>query len=195
VRSLPRPALIGIVGVVAVLALFMLTRKGGEEQTAAPAVPAAPAPSTATPVPSTAAPTQTPAPSGSATAPATQETQPVSDTAGPPATKARTLPEKVSKALAAKKVVVLLFWNPKGTDDRSVKSAVDGLSRKNGKVAVFTDKPENVGRYAKIFTAVELTQTPTLIVANDKDVARKATGYLDPVTVEQYVVDALHGKP
>jgi hypothetical protein len=38
-------------------------------------------------------------------------------------------------------------------------------------------------------------QTPTLIVTNKDGEARVATGYLDPTTVEQYVVDALHGAP
>jgi hypothetical protein len=92
-------------------------------------------------------------------------------------------------------VVALLFWNPRGTDDRSVKTAVDGLSRHGGKVAVFTDKPNHLARYVKITAAADLTQTPTLIVVNRKGVARKATGYLDPETVEQYVVDALKGAP
>jgi hypothetical protein len=101
----------------------------------------------------------------------------------------------VKKAIDRNKVVVLLIWNPRGGDDKDVKNAVDGLSRRDGKVAVFTDKPENVAKYVTITGAVDLTQTPTLIVANGDQVARKATGYLDPITVDQYVVDALRGKP
>jgi hypothetical protein len=60
---------------------------------------------------------------------------------------------------------------------------------------VFTDRPENVARYTTITAAAELAQTPTLLVMNRDQVARKATGYLDSVTVEQYVVDALQGAP
>ena len=101
----------------------------------------------------------------------------------------------MKRALDKNKVVVLLIWNPRGSDDKSVKSAVDGLSRRGGKVAVFTDKPENVARYTTVTAATELTQTPTLIVVNRDQVARKATGLLDPTTVDQYVVDALRGAP
>ena len=44
------------------------------------------------------------------------------------------------RALDANKVVVLLLWNPKGTDDKAVKSAVDsaldlGARRAEGELA------------------------------------------------------------
>ena len=191
--SLPRPVLMGIVGLVAVVALFMFTRGGGEEEVAAPSTPAPAetAPSGA------AAPGDSAAPSGSATAPSAPSQTPKASapTAGPAATKSRTLPAPMKRAMDKNKVVVLLIWNPRGSDDRNVKNAVDGLSRRNGKVAVFTDRPENVARYTTVTNAVELAQTPTLIVVNRDQVARKATGYLDPTTVDQYVVDALQGAP
>jgi hypothetical protein len=101
----------------------------------------------------------------------------------------------VKKALDRNKVVVLLIWNPKGSDDKDVKSAVDGLSRRNGKVAVFTDRPENIAKYTSITAVENIAQSPALIVVNRDEVARKATGYLDSVTVDQYVVDALAGAP
>jgi hypothetical protein len=192
VTSLPRPALMGIVGLLAVVAVFMFTRGRGEEEVSAPATPAPSEQSS----PSAAAPSDS-APSGSAAAPATPSeiVKTRAPTAGPAATKSRTLPAPVKRALDKNKVVVLLIWNPRGSDDKNVKNAVDGLSRRGGKVAVFTDRPENVARYTTITAAAELAQTPTLIVVNRDQVARKATGYLDPETVDQYVVDALHGAP
>lgn len=181
--SLPRPVLMGLVGLLAVIALFMVMRgRGGEEEVSAPATPAPSA--------------QPAAPSGSAPAPSatpTQTPKTAAPTVGPASTKSRTLPAPVKKALDKNKVVVLLIWNPKGSDDKNVKSAVDGLSRRGGKVAVFTDRPENVSRYTSITAPTELTQTPTLIVVNRDQVARKATGYLDSISVDQYVVDALRG--
>jgi hypothetical protein len=182
--SIPRPALIGLVGLVVVVGVFMLTRSQSAEESVSPApTPAAPAP----------APAQTTAPSSANTTPA--DTAKAAEAAGPKATKSRKLPAPVQRALDKHRVLVLLFWNPRGTDDRSVKSAVDGISRRGGKVAVFTDKPENLARYTKITSAVDVTQSPTLIVVNRKGESRKATGYLDPVTADQYVVDALHGAP
>jgi hypothetical protein len=186
----------GLVGLLAVVAVFMVTRgRGGSEETAAPATPATPAPSESAPSDSSAASGSATAPS--ATAPSTAQTQSseTAPTAGPPATTTRTLPKPVKTAIDKNKVVVLLIWDPRASVDKNVKSAVDGLSRRGGKVAVFTDKPENVARYTPITGPVDLTQTPTLIVVNRDEVARKATGYLDPTTVDQYVVDALEGAP
>jgi hypothetical protein len=101
----------------------------------------------------------------------------------------------VKTALDKNKVVVLLIWNPEGSEDKDVKESVDGLSRHGGKVAVFTDKPENIAKYTSITGVTQVAQTPALLVVNKDEVARKATGYLDDVTVEQYVVDALEGAP
>jgi hypothetical protein len=175
--------LIALLGAVAVAALFLFTR-GGADEVAAPPTPAP-------------APTTEPAPSGAATSPSPSKAQP--NPGGGPrgarVSRRKTLPTPVKRALDANKVVVLLFWNPRGTDDRSVKSAVDGLSRSGGKVAVFSDRPKNLARYAKVTSGVDVTQTPTLVVVDRQREARKATGYLDPDTVEQYVVDALHGAP
>jgi hypothetical protein len=192
--SIPRPALMGIVGVLACVALFMFTRGGGGGEEAA--APSTPAPSQSVPG-SSAAPSES-APSASAganTATPSQKARTSAPTAGPAATKSRTLPAPVKKALDKNKVVVLLIWNPRGGEDKNVKNAVDGLSRHGGKVAVFTDRPENIARYTSITSATQVTQTPSVIVVNRDKVARKATGYLDPVTVEQYVVDALRGAP
>ena len=55
----------------------------------------------------------------------------------------------MAKALDAKKTVVLLFWNKNGVDDRSVKESVDRLSRRGGKVAMFTDTVKNLSRYTR----------------------------------------------
>lgn len=189
--SLPRPVLMGIVGLLVVAALFMVTRgRGGNEEAAAPSTPTTAAPSQTAP--------STAAPSSSATTPSTapgRSSKTAAPTAGPAASQTRTLPKPVERALAKNKVVVLLIWDPRASVDQNVKSAVDGVSRRGGKVAVFTDKPEHIARYTPITGPVDVTQTPTLIVVNRDEVARKATGYLDPVTVDQYVVDALKGAP
>jgi hypothetical protein len=185
--SLPRPVLIGLLGVVAIAGVFLLTRGRGGEETAAP-------PTSAPTTPTPAAPKTAPKSAAAPTAKPNESTR-APKSAATNATRSRTLPAAVKRALDKQKVIALLFWNPRGTDDRSVKSAVSGLSRQGGKVAVFTDTPKNLARYVKITAAAEVTQTPTLIVVNRKGVARKATGYLDPETVKQYVVDALKGAP
>jgi hypothetical protein len=180
--SAPRPTLLVLLGVVLIAGLFMFMRKGGSDETASTPAPAATQPSAATPAPGSS----TTTPAAPAKPPAAGKT--------PSKDQARTLPGAVKRALDAHKVVVLLFWSPRGVDDRAVKSAVDGLPN-HGKVAVFSDDLKQVPRYTKITAGANIVQTPTLVVTNKKGEARVATGYLDPTTVEQYVVDALHGAP
>jgi hypothetical protein len=195
ITSLPRPALLALLGVVLIAGVFLMTRQGGNEEAPAPP-PAAGTQSSPTPaVPGADAQTTPPATPG---APATTpQSVPRTGIAAkePRASQSRTLPAPVSRALRKNKVVVLLFWSPRGVDDRAVKSAVDALPRHGGKVAVFTDRLKRLARYTKVTAGANIVQTPTLVVTDKKGEARVATGYLDPTTVEQYVVDALRGAP
>jgi hypothetical protein len=206
ITSLPRPALIAIVGAVAAIALFAMTRRGAEPATTSTDVPAATPPNGS---PQAGQPV-TGSPGGNPSAPVGGTVKP--EATGAPATKARPAPERsgsgarqdpssrstrlpapVKRALDARKIVVLLFWNPAGTDDRSVKKALSGLSRRGGKVAVFSDRLKRVTRYTQITAATNLSQTPTLVVVNRRGQARVTTGYLDRTSIEQLVVDAQRG--
>ena len=187
--------LIALVGVAAVAALFVFTRRGSETATSPPTTtgPGAAQPEAkgSTPPQSGTAtsPGQAGAPSGSA---ARQGSGAGAST--PKRTRvheSRTLPPAVKRALDAHKVVVLLFWNPKGTDDRAVKQAVDSVSRRGGKVAVFTNDLSHLARYIRVTSPANVTQSPTLVVVDSKGNAQTATGYLDAASVDQYVVDAL----
>jgi hypothetical protein len=193
--SLPRPGILVLLGVALIASVFMLTRKGGDEA-AAPPPPAAGTQTGAAPAtPGSAAQTTPPASPG---APATTpQSVPRTGVAAkqPRVSQSRTLPAPVSRALRKNKTVVLLFWSPVGVDDRAVENAVDALPRHGGKVAVFKDRLKRLARYTRITAGANIAQTPTLVVANRKGEARVATGYLDPATVEQYVVDALRGAP
>jgi hypothetical protein len=98
---------------------------------------------------------------------------------------------RVQKALHAHKVVVLLFWNPRAVDDRSVKRAVDRLPQHRGKVAIFSDQVRNLSRYTRITAATQVSQTPSLVLVDRKGEAEVQTGYLDFKTIDQYVANAL----
>jgi hypothetical protein len=187
-----RPVLIALIGAVLFVGIFTLHRRGGSSETAS-------APSSQT----------TPSPQSSQPAsPSQQATQPSKSTrtnrspvrAPAPAASSRSvshktaLPRPVRRALDANKVVVLLLWNPKGTDDKAVKSAVDSLPRRGGDVRVFSDTSRHAARYVRITSATDVSQTPTLVVVNRRGKARVATGYLDGQSVEQYVVDAFRGR-
>jgi hypothetical protein len=176
-EQLPRPALLAIIGVVAVAGLFFVTRRGGEEST-----------------PSSPAPAQTASPSTEAPA----QQNPAQDSgAGSSADQAEAgqgLPADVAKALDAKKTVVILFWNKKGVDDRSVKGSVDRLSKRGGKVAKFTEPVKNLSNYTRITSAASVTTTPSIVVVNSRGQAEVLAGYNDFQTVNQFVANAFRRK-
>jgi hypothetical protein len=181
--ALPRPVLLGIVGVVLLGAVFFMTHKPSETSSTTPAPSQTPAPAES--------PTAKPGSSARADTPA-GDTDPVT-----PANRSQTgpagpgLPTRVKHALDAHKVVVILFWNRRGVDDRSVKTALDSLPRRKGKVAVFSDRVENLAHYTRITTAASISTTPSLVVVNRKGQAEVINGYLDRQTLGQYVRNAL----
>ena len=194
VSSLPRPVLFALVGVVGVIGLFMFTRRAPETSgtsSPAPARALAPAADSGSQATSPGASSSTSAPGSVAQSPSTtkQASPPATGTDKRPAK--RGLPPRVEQALDAHKAVVLLFWNAKGVDDRSVKSSVDRLSHRNGKVAIFSDGIRNVARYSRISTSLQVTQTPAIVFVNPKGEAEVQTGYLDFETINQYVTNAL----
>jgi hypothetical protein len=178
--------LVAIVGAAAVLALLFATRQGKESSS-----PATPAPTKAP------APAKAPAStkSGTHAQPSTEKPNRSggSSSATKPSSSGKTtLPAPVKRALDAHKIVVILFWNPRGADDRSVKGAVDSVSRHGGAVAKFTDTLGNLSRYTRVTGEnAPVTQTPTVVVVDRHGKGRFSTGLQDSATVDQLVVDAL----
>jgi hypothetical protein len=144
----------------------------------------------ATPAPSAAkAATQPKAAAKKAAAPA-PATAKKADTPAKPA-------EGESAVLAdidAHKVVVLLFWDRAGADDRAAHEAVESLDTHGGKVAVHAIDVKDVGRYESVTQGVDVTQSPTTIVVSRDAKARSVAGLTDPTEVQQLVREALAAK-
>ena len=183
IGTLPRPVLLGIVGVVAIVGVFFVTHKPSTTSSTTPAPSQTPQ--------AAESPTAKPGASARANAPnkSPDKVTPANRSqTGPPSVG---LPTPVKSALDAHKVVVILFWNRRGVDDRSVKASLDALPRHKGKVAVFSDRVENLSRYTRITTAASISTTPSLVVVNRKGQAEVVNGYLDRQTLGQYVRNAL----
>jgi hypothetical protein len=170
IAALPRPVLVGIVGVVVIGGVFFVTHKPSTTSSSTPAS------------------SQTPQAAQSPTAKPGAPAQANRPQTGPASVG---LPTPVKSALDAHKVVVILFWNPRSVDDRSVKASLDSLSRHKRKVAVFSDRVENLARYSRVMTAASISTTPSLVIVNRKGQAEVVNGYLDRQTVGQYVRNAL----
>ena len=152
--------------------MFTRSRSGDSEPASTPASPAQSSPATPAPAEQSKPDTQSAAPPA-ATGPNAEGAAATAD----PKTSGEGLPVAVGRALDAKKVVVLLFWNSNAVDDRSVHQSVAKLSRHGGKVAVFDDSVKNLSRYTRVTATAQVTQTPSLVVIDRRGNAQVQTGY------------------
>lgn len=133
---------------------------------------------------------------GTAAAPAAA---PAPSTAGAPAPIAAVKPANkrdaaVVRDIRARKVVVLLFWNPKGADDVATRGALRGIDRRGGKVAVHVIPISRVGQYESITQGVKVNQSPTTLVIDKERRSRAIVGLSERGELTQAVDDALAGR-
>jgi hypothetical protein len=101
------------------------------------------------------------------------------------------LPLRVLKAIGDHKVVVLLFWSPKSADDKAVRKALAGIDRHDGKVLAHATHLKRIARYSQITRGANVQQSPTVLVIDRKLRVVPLVGYVDRVTIDQAVTDAL----
>jgi hypothetical protein len=99
----------------------------------------------------------------------------------------------IQHELARGKVVLLMFWNPKSSDDQSVRGQLHDVSRRSGHVAVHVALPLEVGEFGGYTQGVEILQTPTILVIDTKGQVTTLTGLNDARTIQQAIGDALRG--
>jgi cytoskeletal protein RodZ len=100
----------------------------------------------------------------------------------------------VLREMEAGKVVVLLFWDKTGADDRAARDAVTDLSRRDGKVAVHVVDVDEVGKYGSVTQGVNVTQSPATLIISPTGTARAINGLTERTEVDQLVRDALTAK-
>ncbi len=136
---------------------------------------------------------------GSAAAPSIISATPPAE--GPPSAKpgkltdevaeAGGLPLRVLRALGDKKVVVLLFWSPKAAEDKAVRRSLTGIDRHKGKVLAHATHVRKIAAYGQITRAADVEQSPTIVVVDSDRKVETLVGYVDRVTINQAVTDAL----
>lgn len=122
--------------------------------------------------------------------------------------KLRTLAAAKRRAAAAKdpsssllaglgkgRAAVVLFYNPKGADDRAVRDALKSVDRHKGKVAVRAVPIDAVATYKAITADVAVTQAPTLLVIGSDKKAHQMTGLTDTRGIDQLVGNVLKASP
>ena len=105
------------------------------------------------------------------------------------------LPLPVAKAVAAHKVLVLLFWNPKAADDRAVRNELRSVGSRHRKdVLVHVANVKDISRYAPVTRGADVQQSPSVVVVGRDRQAVLLEGYSDRETIRQTVYDALRTK-
>ena len=97
--------------------------------------------------------------------------------------------------IAKRKVVVLLFWDRRVSDDRAVHAAVRGLDRRGGKVAVHVAPVNKLADFEAITRGVPVVTSPTVLIIDRARGTRSIGGLTVPAELDELVRKALAVKP
>lgn len=183
--TISRPILIALVLAVVAAVGFYATQ-GGDDATeaAAPAVPTTAATDVGAEPP--AGDDETPGPRQHASADDDEQPSARKRSDGPSGSG---IPAPVRRALGARKLVVLFFYERRAADDRATARAVAAL-RGQPNVAVFTDPIARIARYRGLIGELGISQAPAVVILGRGRTARVIEGYIDPATLAQDVADA-----
>jgi hypothetical protein len=99
----------------------------------------------------------------------------------------------VEAQLAQGKIAVILFWDPKGADDVSVRGAVAQLRGQSGlRIGVSVARASQVASFGTITRGVQVYGTPTLLIVNKKGQTTTLTGLQDAYAIKQAIQEARH---
>jgi hypothetical protein len=101
------------------------------------------------------------------------------------------LPRDLRVALAERKVVVLLFWSPRASDDRDVHRALRAVDTHDGRVFVQAADVRAVAAYGAIARGAGVSQSPTVVVVGRDRKVQTLVGFGDTTSIDQLVTDAL----
>lgn len=190
--AVPRPLLLALIGAMLTCATFFAMRNAADTVNAKDK-PAKAAIQPATPPKAHQSAAHKPGPADSQSsapkkaAPAARTTPKAAEPKAPVKAFAG-VPPKVSRALQAKRTVVLFFRQP-GADDDATSRAVSSL-RGRKKVSVFKDGIAHLARYRSIVAGLGVTQAPAVVIVGRDRKAQLVEGFIDQGTLTQEVVDA-----
>jgi hypothetical protein len=128
----------------------------------------------------------TPAPADESAAPGTEPGKLTAKAAA-----AGGLPLRVLRAIGDHKVVVLLFWSPKSAEDKAVRKALNGIDRHKNEVLAHAAHVKRIAAYGQITRGADVEQSPTVVIIDRNRKVETLVGYVDRVTIDQAVTDAL----
>ncbi len=97
----------------------------------------------------------------------------------------------VQHALAQHKMVVMLFYNPKGADDEAVKQGLATVSTHRGKVVIVNIPLNEAANFTPVTQQVPVNFSPTLVFIAPSGKTQEIVGYSAPFEIAQRVDDGL----
>lgn len=97
----------------------------------------------------------------------------------------------VDRALAAHKVLALLFYNPAAPDDQAVRHELSSIPTSGGRVVKLAVPLSELAHYPVITNQVLVQTSPTLVIIDRSAQAFTLVGYADEFTIAHRVGDAL----
>jgi hypothetical protein len=118
------------------------------------------------------------------------KTQATKTASGVPVMQAR-----VERELKHGDVAALLFWNPSGSVDNTVRRALQATAQKlHGKLAISVARSSEVGSFGTFTRTVQVYGTPTILLINPAGKTVSVTGLTDVFSLEQAVREIKHSK-
>jgi hypothetical protein len=98
---------------------------------------------------------------------------------------------QVEAQLKAGKIVAILFWNPHAEVDRVVRGELQAAQRAlHRQLAVELAEASQVGAFGSFTRAVQVLQTPTILLVNPRGQTSSLTGLTDSFSLQQAVGEA-----
>jgi hypothetical protein len=99
--------------------------------------------------------------------------------------------QAVEAELKQGKVVAILFWKPKASVDESVRRELQAVAHAlGGKIAVHEARANQAGSFGSITRAIQIYQTPTILLVNKRGHTTTLTGLTDVFSLEQAIDEA-----
>ncbi|MFI4989347.1 MAG: hypothetical protein ACHQHO_00330 [Solirubrobacterales bacterium] len=93
------------------------------------------------------------------------------------------------------KVVAVLFWNPQGSVDATVRRELRAASRpQHGKLAVHVARSSQIGSFGSFAHAVQVYSTPTILLINTHGKTSSLTGLTDAFSIAQAINEVKRAK-
>ena len=102
--------------------------------------------------------------------------------------------QRVLDDLDAKRTTVLLFWDPRVSEDQEVRRAVADMDRHGGKVRIHVQRIGEVGLFEPVTRNVPVTTSPTVLIIGKDRRARSVEGLTVTRELDELAVKALNGK-